>query len=611
MSKRIASCSSGRSIELGATGDGVGDGKVVIRFPYHPTLVNVVRGLSRRNFDSLNKCWCAPVEVLVEVIDTLLPHDFAIGATAREAYAARGGTREIGAAIAEPPEPAAPMSAGCSVARVAPIVTSAPPDSWTVSALNARVQQVLRNAFPERLWIVGEIAGFERNRHRPHVWFELIEKEEESAGGGVRATVSAVLFAAARREIERKLAAADVPFELTDGLEVRVAVRVELYAPRGAFQLVVEEVDPVHTLGKLAQDRAKVLAELDRRGLRGRNAALPWPLVPLRVGLITSAGSDAYNDFVNELHRSGYAFAITVADTRVQGAGLEGGLTAALRWFTARAGDFDAVAIVRGGGAKTDLMGFDHLQVALAVATCPLKVIAGIGHQRDVSVVDLISHSEKTPTAAAAAIVLRVAEYEQRLVDGGARLREATLRRLPAEREWLRRMASELATGAAAAGRDAHERLAAARARLAPALQAGLRGERGRLDEARVRLDQLTRGQTRLRAQLLEQLVQRFAPGRFAAALMRRAARLRDLDLRAAALHPRATLRRGFAIVRDAAGRTVRDAAQLPAGARLAATFCHGRVEATVVRSEAEGGATSAAGTDGTDGTDRGKRDGA
>jgi len=583
---------AGRAIELGD------DGAVVIRFPYHPTVVDVVRGLSRRSFDRLNKCWSAPAEALVEVVDTLVPHGFAVAAPAREAYVARGGTQTLASGLADLVAGEAACKAptpslfGCAAAETKPpaaTAPAAPPDSWTVSALNARVSQVLRAAFPERLWVVGEIAGFERSRHRPNAFFELIEKEGEAAGGGVRAKVDVVLFAAARRAVERKLAAADAPFELKDGLEVRLAVRVELYAPRGSYQLVVEDVDPVHTLGRIAQDRAAVLAELDRRGLRTRNQELPWPLVPLRVGLITSAGSDAYNDFVNELGRSGYAFAITVADTRVQGAGLERGLTAALRRFAARADDFDVVAIVRGGGAKTDLMGFDHLQVALAVATCPLKVVAGIGHQRDVSVVDLVSHSEKTPTAAAAAIVAHVAEFEQRLVDGAAGVREALVRALPAERERLRRLAGEVAAGARAAGSHARERLAAARARFAPALLAGLRGARDRVGAARDRLAQLARGQARLRASLLAKLAERFEPARLRAPLARRTARLADLELRAAALHPQATLRRGFAIVRDAGGRTVRDAAKLAAGTKVQAKLARGEFDATVERIRRDG----------------------
>ncbi len=575
---------TGRSIEL------EGDAKVVIRFPYHPTLVDVVRGLSRRSFDKLNRCWSAPVESVVEVVDLLVPHGFAVAAAAREAYAARGGTQTLAEGIVAPAAPRAAVAAlfaDAPPATAAAAAAIAPPESWTVSALNSRVQQVLLAAFPQRLWVVGEIAGFERSRHRPHVWFELIEKATDGEGGMVRATVAAVLFANARREIEKKLAAADAPFELKDGLEVRLAVRVELYAPKGSYQLVVEDVDPIHTLGKLAQDRAKVLAELDRRGLRERNRALPWPLVPLRVGLITSAGSDAYNDFVNELSRSGYAFVITAIDTRVQGAGLERGLAAALAWFDTHLDAFDVVAIVRGGGAKTDLMGFDALQVALAVATSPLKVISGIGHQRDVSVVDLIAHSEKTPTAAAAAIVARVAAYEQLLAQGGAALREALGRVLPAERERLRRVAAAVAAGAHAAGRGARERLAAARARLAPALQSGVRSARTALADARVRLGELTRAQGRLRASLLTKLIERFEPARLRATLQRRSARLADLELRAASLHPQATLRRGFAIVRDALGQTIREAAQLAPGAMLHAQLARGQVAATVVKSTA------------------------
>src|SRR5262249_55454946 len=205
----------------------------------------------------------------------------------------------------------------------------------------------------ETIWIVGEIAGYDRNKHRAHVHFELVEKAAEAPGapgavgsagsdrGAIKASVSAVLFERTRREVERTLAKADAPFELKDGIEVRLEVRVDLYETRGSFQLVVESIDPVHTLGKLAQNRAAVLAELDKLGLREKNRSLPWPEVPLRVGLITSSGSDAWNDIVNELGSSGFAFELTAVEARMQGEKLEAGLVGAIEWFSARAADFD------------------------------------------------------------------------------------------------------------------------------------------------------------------------------------------------------------------------------------------------------------------------------
>jgi exodeoxyribonuclease VII large subunit len=370
-----------RQIDVSEGGD-----ELRIAFPYEPRLVDVVRSLARRRFDGLTKQWVSPADDVKEVVELLLDHGFALTAAVVALYKKSGGTALPGESggdgetggggtpdaaggaadrptlfdriVAKPAEP----KAGATVAA------SGPAASLTVSELNARVRRALARAFPETLWIVGELAGYDKNRHRSHVHFELVEKASEAEGGAIRSTVTAVLFERTRREVERILAQSEAPFELKDGIEVRLQVRVDLYEARGSYQLVVEAIDPVHTLGKLAQNRAAVLAELDKRGLREKNRGLPWPDVPLRVGLITSVGSDAYNDFVNELARSGFAFVLTVADARMQGAGLERGLVRAIERFGARAGEFDVLAIVRGGGARTDLLWFDNLAVALAVA---------------------------------------------------------------------------------------------------------------------------------------------------------------------------------------------------------------------------------------------------
>jgi len=604
-----------RAIDLNEPGD-----ELVLDFSYNPALVAVVRGLSRRRFDPVTKHWYCPAEIVIEVVERLVENGFVVSARALALYRERGGAALPAGGGVDGGGAALLTDRPRGAPRVAPGPppggSAGDPASLTVSALNARVHHALARAFPELLWVVGEIAGFDRNRHRPHVHFQLMEKAPDSSHGGgsgagfggtpgdggaaaargaagaraaagaIVAEVNAVLFERTRRALERKLAAGPEPFELKDGIEVRLQVRVELYQPRGAYQLVVEDVDPVHTLGRIAQNRAAVLAELEKRGLREANGRLPWPEVPLRVGLITSVGSDAYNDFVNELARSGYAFEITAADARMQGQGLERGLVAALGWFAARADGFDALAIVRGGGAKTDLVWFDNLQVALAVATCPIKIVSGIGHQRDVSVIDLIAHPEKTPTAAAAALAGRVQAFEQRLTDAFARLAGSVRTRVEAERARLSRSARELALGARGVGRLGRERLRAAVRRLAPAARERLRAAARALAEARLRLVSLGRAQARLQQGALVALRRRLSAPALALHLERRGARLAALERLARSLHPRTVVERGFAIVRDAGGKTLRDAAATAPGREIEATLARGRLRARVERAD-------------------------
>lgn len=590
--------------------------ELVISFPYDPRLVELARTLPGRRFDGLTKRWRCPAENARSVVEQLVDQGFAITAAARALYRKQGGTglREEDGANGGGAKDSGASAVGEEESLFAKIVAkskerdgaggSTPPTSppnaaasLTVSELNARVKRALLRAFPETIWIVGEIAGYDRNRHRAHVHFELVEKAAETPGsagstrseqGAIKASVSAVLFERTRREVEKALAKADAPFELKDGIEVRLQVRVDLYETRGAYQLVVEAIDPIHTLGKLAQNRAAVLAELEKLGLREKNRLLPWPEVPLRVGLITSSGSDAYNDFVNELGRSGYAFELTVVDARMQGERLEAALVGAIEFFSARAAGFDVVAIVRGGGARTDLLWFDNLKVALAVARCPIKVVSGIGHQRDVSVVDLIAHPEKTPTAAAAVIVARVQEFATRLEESIRQLADRVARALEEEGERLVACGDDLQRAARAATRVERTRLISALRRLAPATRGRLREGRASLSDARVRLLSFARARTRLAQAALVALKSRLEPERFAAWFRRRGASLAELDRLAQSLHPRAVLRRGFALVRDEQGRTVRDAKRVKPGAPIQATLARGRLVARVERSEDE-----------------------
>jgi exodeoxyribonuclease VII large subunit len=597
--------------------------ELVISFPYDRRLVDVARSLPGRRFDGLTKRWRCPAESAREVVDLLVVEGFAITAAARALYKKQGGTGladestsngdagggssalgEEGSLFAKILAKAKERDGGgasSGAASTGADATAASPAtsasaSLTVSELNSRVKRALLRAFPETIWIVGEIAGFDRNKHRAHVHFELVEKAAETPGsagserGAIKASVSAVLFERTRREVERTLAKADAPFELKDGIEVRLEVRVDLYETRGSFQLVVESIDPVHTLGKLAQNRAAVLAELDKLGLREKNRSLPWPEVPLRVGLITSRGSDAYNDFVNELGRSGFAFELTVVDARMQGERLEAGLVGAIEWFGARSREFDLLAIVRGGGARTDLLWFDNLKVALAVARCPIKVVSGIGHQRDVSVVDLIAHPEKTPTAAAAVIVARVQEFVDGLEESFKRLTDRVVRALEEEDERLVACGDDLQRVARAATRVERTRLLSALHRLAPATRGRLREGQASLGDARVRLLSFARARTRLAQAALVALKGRLEPERFAAWFKRRGTSLAELDRLAQSLHPKAVLRRGFSVVRDETGRTLRDAKSVKPGAPIEATLARGRLVARVEKSEEEPG---------------------
>src|SRR5690606_14092361 len=199
-----------------------------------------------------------------------------------------------------------------------------------------------------------------------------------------RTPLPVVLFDGARRRVTARLTAAAGRVRMTDGTEVRIRGRITFYERGGRLQLQMSDIDPDFTLGRLAADRERVLRQLAAEGLLDRQARLPRPLPPLRLGLVTSAGSAAEHAVLDELRASGIGFTVVRADVRVQGTRAPASVARGLRAVAARG--VDLVLLVRGGGAATDLAAFDGEVIARAIAELEVPVLTGIGHDIDRSV---------------------------------------------------------------------------------------------------------------------------------------------------------------------------------------------------------------------------------
>ncbi len=467
------------------------------------------------------------------------------------------------------------MSSAVSRIRAASEDPAGQPDgTWSVSDLTAAVGETIRRAFPSEVWVRGEIIGYSVAASG-HIYFNLIEPGAGNDRRGARMRVA--LFKGRQRLVNRDLAAAG-GLTLDDGIEVRIRAEVEYYAGSGQVQLIMSGVDPHFTLGVLAADRERILAELAESGLLRRNAAVPLPLVPLRVGLVTADGSAAHADFVHELEESGYAFEVLLCDARVQGVTAEADLVAALG--TLGRADVDVIAVVRGGGDRTDLLAFDLASVAKAIALCPLPVFCGIGHEIDTSVADQVAHTAaKTPTACAAALVAHVAAFDERLartrreVDRLARSRAAAA-------------AAHLAAARSALGLLAERRLARPRAwlgearlRLGHHTQRHCRAAAGTLAGAR---QALQRSRTHVQRGAVSLASQRPRLERASARRLGGAkARLRSASALVSAVGPERTLARGFSITRAADGSIVRE---MPAAGDTISTETQHALFTSVVR---------------------------
>ncbi|HEU5082114.1 MAG TPA: exodeoxyribonuclease VII large subunit [Acidimicrobiales bacterium] len=442
-------------------------------------------------------------------------------------------------------------------------VGSASP-TWSVGELSRSIGERLREAFPGEVWVRGEIHDLNRARSG-HVYFTLRDPDDPAGRGVAAAQLSVMLSSTHKVRVNRLLLRGGGRVRMTDGTEVRIRGRVDWYEPRGQLQLQMTSIDPAFTLGQLAAARAELLDRLRAEGLVGANALLPLPLAPLRIGLVTSAGSAAEADVLHTLTQSGFAFEISMADVRVQGPEAPGAIAGAITGLSRTR--VDLLVVARGGGAATDLAAFDSELVARAIAGAQVPVITGIGHEVDRSVADEVAHTAaKTPTAAAQQVVALVAEALDR-----------------AEQAW-----HGIAVRAVHALDRADAHLDRARARAGVAARSATHRELDRIDHAGERL-------ARCATSVVEAAERRLADDarRLATSSRRRlddaAGRLDVLATRAHLLDPVRAMERGWAIVRDGDGRVVRSVDGVDPGAALSVRLADGTLHATVDRVDHDG----------------------
>lgn len=421
--------------------------------------------------------------------------------------------------------------------------------TYSVPELADAINGALRRRFDDGVWVRGEIQGW--NERGQHAYFRLVEDGDDG-----KATLNVQFFANARMKLRPLLQKHRV--RLADGLKVRIFGHLDFYAPSGQLGLKMSGIDPRFTLGELALQRDDVVRRLVAAGLYDRNRARPMPVAPLRVGVVTSLASAAWADFRHELERSEVGFGVQVVDVRVQGEWAVTEVTAGIRTLS-RSGDVDVVVVIRGGGSRTELATFDHEAIATAIATSPVPVLTGLGHEIDRSVADEVAHrSLKTPTACATALVEQVQAFRQRSELAWAAVRQRAERRLTAADGEVAEVAHGIRHHVVTAVERSDERLAHRIHRVRS-------GAERALERADAHVAAATTVIARLPARLDQQA--------------------RDVDAiaeRVRLLDPATTLARGWSITRTLDGRTVRDAADLHPGDEIVTTFVNGTARSRV-----------------------------
>lgn len=425
--------------------------------------------------------------------------------------------------------------------------------------LNRMVRDVIELGMPDAYWVEAELADVRESAG--HCYMELVQKDEFGSTPVARASAKCwcSTWALVRPHFERVTGE-----RIHAGMKVLLQVHAQFHENYG-FSWIVSDIDPTFTLGDMARKRMEIIRKLKAEGVFDLNRELSIPLFAQRIAVISSATAAGYGDFCNQLSNNvyGFDFIVELFPAVMQGEQVEQSIIDALNRINECAELFDCVVIIRGGGATSDLSGFDTLSLAENVANFPLPVITGIGHERDESVLDMVANTRvKTPTAAAAFLIDNLKHVLDRINAVQDRIASAVRRRIDYESMRLGRLSVNIPTLSSLFITRRQSALSSLYSRLCAAASSGLALRRSRLEFIGASLAPLASRRILVeshRVQLLEQ--------------------------RAAASDPALLLRRGYSITLHN-GRAVTDASVLDKGDVIETRFADGSAVSVVRSSE-------------------------
>ena len=429
--------------------------------------------------------------------------------------------------------------------------SSSQPQGVTLSEFNSRIERQLNGVEDlQSQWVIAETSDLRLNRSG-HCYTELIEKD---AQGTTIAKIGAVIWAGTYRQLYHEFLTRTGQV-LATGMKVLVNVTASFHRLYGV-KVVINAIDPSYTLGDMARQRQEIINRII-----DLNKELPMPEVPQRVAIVSAEGAAGYGDFMNQLQGNPYGlqFYTCLFNAVMQGTQTVPTVMAALDRINRCIDLFDCVVIIRGGGATSELNSFDNYDLASYVANFPLPVIVGIGHERDVTVLDYVAAKHvKTPTAAAEWLI-------QQGANALAHLDELQVAVMNAVRDTVG---------------QAREQLAYYTSLIPPTAQRIIETNRIKLENFARNIPFAANGLIANQRTHLDRLIQRM-DDTIARALQREQLRLQALDDKARLLSPVNILQRGYSLVWHN-DKCVTAASQLQPGDRITVQFAEGTTDATV-----------------------------
>ena len=435
----------------------------------------------------------------------------------------------------------------------------------TLYELNRLVSKVIESEMPSEYWVEAELS--ECRESRGHCYMELIQKDERTTTPIAKASAKcwANKWMLIRPGFERTTGQ-----RLHAGMKVLLKVFAQFHEAYG-FSWIVTDIDPTYTLGDMARKRQEIIRQLKEEGVFDLQKELQLPLFCQRIAVISSETAAGYGDFCNQLADNpyGFQFQTRLFPAIMQGEGVEQSIINALgRIFSEYSDDsedsdipFDCVVIIRGGGATSDMSGFDTLALAENVANFPLPIITGIGHDRDESILDMVSHIRvKTPTAAAALLIDHLKTVLDVINDA---------------QEQIIRLAQQKLTS--------HKSRLSTFAEILPRLFTNVKTrQEARLDSLNSRMTTAIR-QSIITQQSLINALEVKMPIILDRRLMAEQHRLQLIEEKTKSLDPALLLKRGYSITLHN-GKAVRSPQQLQSGDEIETRLANGTLRSTVIK---------------------------
>ena len=426
----------------------------------------------------------------------------------------------------------------------------------TLYELNHLLREVIEQELPSEYWVEAELS--ECRESRGHCYMELIQKDERTATPIAKASAKcwASKWMLIRPYFERTTGQ-----RLSAGMKVLLKVYPQFHEAYG-FSWIVTDIDPTYTLGDMARKRQEIIRQLKDEGVFDLQKELQLPLFCQHIAVISSETAAGYGDFCNQLADNpyGFLFRTQLFPAIMQGEGVEQSIIAALERIYDL--EFDCVVIIRGGGATSDMSGFDTLALAENVANFPIPIITGIGHDRDESILDMVSHTRvKTPTAAAAFLISHLKDVFDTITDAQNRIVRYTESRLSNLKAQLLSVSETIPRLFSIVRSRQEARIDSLFNRLLADIQQKIIGSRARIETFEQHIPMLIErrlNNERHRLQLMEEKANHLDPSRL--------------------------LKRGYSItLKD--GKTVRDPQTLHPGDEIETRLSDGTITSTVITS--------------------------